>query len=239
MADVRSTLARSPLFHDLPPAALDAVVADAAPFTFHPGHCLWYQGDPPLDLVVVQSGMLYEFQESRSGRRSTLYVKEPPDAVGDVAVFERRPHDASVAALTRSVVLAIRAHVVLDLAASSPQLTRNVVRGFAAHVRRLSQRRSDLVLLDLGRRVAKALLRVARPAEPPVVDIDVIALSHLAGGAVVSVTGALSRLERRGWIALDRGRVALLDLPALRHYGAGGSGTPPATPELATASARP
>ncbi|MDG4826262.1 Crp/Fnr family transcriptional regulator [Asanoa sp. WMMD1127] len=213
-----ATLSRCPLFRGLPPGALADLSAQVTPFTVSPGSILWNQGDEPLDLVVVQSGLLCEFQPSASGRRSVLHVKGPPHAVGDIAVFDRRPHLAAVETLRESVILAIPAEPVVALAAASVTLTQNVITQFAGHVRSLAEQRADLMILDLARRVAKALLRMARHSDPMTVDIGVTVLANLAGGARQSVSAVLSRLERRGWLALEPGRILLLDVAALRRY---------------------
>jgi CRP/FNR family cyclic AMP-dependent transcriptional regulator len=225
---ITATLSRCPLFRGLPAESLAELTAQATPFDFYTGTILWDQGDEPLDLVVVHSGLLCEFQPSRSGRRSVLHVKGPPHAVGDIAVFDRRPHLASVEVLRESVILAIPAAPVVALAASSTHLTHNVVRQFAAHVRALAEQRADLLILDLARRVAKALLQMARHSDPMTVDIGVTVLANLAGGARQSVSAVLSRLERRGWLVLEPGRILLVDVAALRRYaGLAPADTPP------------
>ena len=215
---ITATLSRCPLFRGLPPDALADLTTQVTPFDMHTGTILWDQGDDPLDLVVVHSGLLCEFQPSRSGRRSVLHVKGPPHAVGDIAVFDRRPHLASVEVLRDSVILAIPAPPVVTLAAASVLLTRNVVMQFAGHVRTLAEQRADLMILDLARRVAKALLRMARPTDPMSVDIGVTVLANLAGGARQSVSAVLSRLERRGWLILEPGRILLVDVAALHRF---------------------
>ncbi|MEV4623972.1 Crp/Fnr family transcriptional regulator [Asanoa sp. NPDC049573] len=232
---ITATLARSPIFKGLPPESLVELTTHTTPFTVPVGSILWQQGDEPLDLVVVQSGLLCEFQPSRSGRRSVLHLKGPPHVVGDIAIFDRRPHLASAEALRESVILAIPAEPVVALAASSMLLTHNVVLQFAAHVRVLAEQRTDLMILDLARRVAKALLRLARPSDPMTVDIGVTVLANLAGGARQSVSAVLSRLERRGWLVLEPGRILLVDVPALHRY-AGLAPTPPAEASTVGAS---
>ncbi|GIF63149.1 hypothetical protein Ais01nite_11840 [Asanoa ishikariensis] len=215
---ITATLARCPLFRGLPPEALADLTTQVTPFDVHTGTILWDQGDEPLDLVVVHSGQLCEFQPSRSGRRSVLHVKGPPHAVGDIAIFDRRPHLASVEAIRDSVILAIPAQPVVTMAAASVLLTRNVILQFAGHVRTLAEQRADLMILDLARRVAKALLRMARHTDPMSVDIGVTVLANVAGGARQSVSAVLSRLERRGWLILEPGRILLVDVPALNRY---------------------
>ncbi|GIF76080.1 Crp/Fnr family transcriptional regulator [Asanoa siamensis] len=215
---VAATLARCPLFRGLPADALAALSAHVTPFPMPIGTILWHQGDDPVDLVVVHGGLVCEFQPSRSGRRSVLHLKGPPQAVGEIAVFDRRPHLASVEVLRESVILAIPAEPVVALAAASTHLTHNVVLQFGAQVRALAEQRADFMVLDLARRVAKALLRLARHTDPMTVDIGVTVLANLAGGARQSVSAVLSRLERRGWLVLEPGRILLLDVPALHRY---------------------
>src|ERR1700741_2694625 len=76
-AQITATLSRCPLFRGLPADALAALSAQVTPFPMPIGTMLWHQGDEPVDLVVVQSGLLCESQPSRSGRRSVLHLKGP------------------------------------------------------------------------------------------------------------------------------------------------------------------
>jgi CRP-like cAMP-binding protein len=227
---ITATLARCPLFRGLPADQLAALTPHVTPFDMGTGSILWHQGDEPVDLVVVQSGLLCEFQPSATGRRSVLHLKTAPQAVGDIAVFDRRPHLASAEVIREGVILAIPAAPVVALAEASVQLTHNVVLQFAAHVRTLAEQRADLMILDLARRVAKALLRLARHTDPWTVDIGVTVLANLAGGARQSVSAVLSRLERRGWLALEPGRILLLDLAALHRYAGLTPANTPAEP---------
>ena len=248
---MRDTLARSPLFRGLPAGALDAVAAATTPFTMGPGTVLWDQGDPPRDLVVVQSGLVYEFQPGPRGRRSILQVVGPPHAVGAVAVFDRLPHVASAETVTETVVLAIHAEPVVALAAASTVLARNVVAAFTGYVHALAERRADLAALDLPRRTAKVLLRLAEPADqpsadPPTVAARVDAIAHLAGGKWRSVDAVIARLAKRGWLAVGPGGIRLLDVPALTRYAGGGvsgrsarSGPAAATARVRSPAGRP
>ena len=71
----------------------------------------------------------------------------------------------------------------------------------SATLRRLTEAASDLVFLDLPRRVSKALLNHPRRDDGIIrPKISQEQLAHQVGGTRQSVNAALRGLERRGWI---------------------------------------
>jgi CRP/FNR family transcriptional regulator, cyclic AMP receptor protein len=86
-------------------------------------------------------------------------------------------------------------------------------------LRRLTEAASDLVFLDLPRRVAKVLLSQPRGEDgliwPPVSQEE---LAHQAGGSRQSVNAALRGFERRGWIQMRGRAVTVTQATALGRF---------------------
>lgn len=89
----------------------------------------------------------------------------------------------------------------------------------AANLRRLTEAASDLVFLDLPRRVAKVLLSQPRGEDglicPPVSQEE---LAHQVGGSRPSVNATLRGVERRGWIQMRGRAVTVTQAAALSRF---------------------
>ena len=92
----------------------------------------------------------------------------------------------------------------------------------AITLRRLTEATSDLVFLDLPRRVAKALLSQPRDGAGMIwPHLTQEQLAHHAAGTRQSVNAALRGFERRGWITVD-GRAVTVRQPEMLARFAGG-----------------
>ena len=89
----------------------------------------------------------------------------------------------------------------------------------AATLRRLTEAASDLVFLDLPRRVAKVLLSQPR-RDDGVIELKMSQeeLAHQVGGSRQSVNLALRGFERRGWIEVHDRAVKLRQAEALARF---------------------
>jgi CRP-like cAMP-binding protein len=95
-------------------------------------------------------------------------------------------------------------------------------RELAGTVRRLTGSASDLVFLDLPRRLAKLLLAeaTAAPDGAPRVDIGMsqTGLAARLGVTRQTLNRALAGLTRHGWIEVSGSEFVLLDPEALSRF---------------------
>ncbi|HTY72632.1 MAG TPA: Crp/Fnr family transcriptional regulator [Actinomycetes bacterium] len=179
------------------------------------GSLIFAQGDSSTDALLVRSGSVRVVVEER---HHVVDLHEG-DVLGEFAAIDGGPRSASAYALTDVDLVAISA---LDLAAGLgsqgvdlPELT--------AHTAELRRRTDARTLAAGGVPVSGVARRLAERAghsgELEPLDPGELATSLGCGREVVS--RALEHLADGGAIALDRGRIVVLDLPALRGYGAG------------------
>ena len=93
--------------------------------------------------------------------------------------------------------------LVPGICARVPAAAMALARSLAITLRRLTEGASDLVFLDLPRRVAKVLLSLSRDEDGIVrLRMSQQQLAHRAAGTRQSVNAALRGFERRGWIEI-------------------------------------
>ncbi len=127
--DLRSEIANLPLFADLPPASLHALMARLRVVELDQGRILFRQGDAANALYVVVDGALVPIAEGAEGEgRRKLAVIERGDFVGEIGLMTKQPRNATVAALVESRLVAIDRSVLVPLMRDAPSVAQGVLR---------------------------------------------------------------------------------------------------------------
>ena len=216
-------LGSTTLFAGLGDDALRGLAAASTQRTYGRGQYLWYQGDEGHRLLVIASGLLKVLVTSEQGEDVVLVTLGHHETIGELAVLDGSPRSASVVAVEPTTVLMLSRATVLELMARHPPVLDAVLRSLGNLVRRLTEQTSDLVLLDLGGRLAKLLLRLAVDHSPTRQDVVLdlgLSQSELAamvGATRPAVNRALQQLASRGLISVDGQVIVLRDLSGLRR----------------------
>jgi CRP/FNR family transcriptional regulator, cyclic AMP receptor protein len=220
-ADLHGILRATNLFNSVPVSDLEAVVAGSRVRTFRRGQLLFTAGDPGDTVIVVVSGRVKVVVRSADGAELTLTVIGPGGMFGEVSVADGGPRSADAETLAECRLLFVPRQIIQDICGREPTAAHALLVSIAANLRRLTEATSDLVFLDLPRRVAKVLLSQPRGEDglisPPVSQEE---LAHQAGGSRPSVNATLRGFERRGWIQM-RGRAVIVTQAAALSRFAG------------------
>jgi CRP/FNR family cyclic AMP-dependent transcriptional regulator len=207
------------LFGSVPAEELEAVAAASRLRVFRRGQVVCTAGQPGDTVIVVVSGRLKVVVRSAEGGELTLTVVQPGGVFGVLAAVDGGPRSADAETLEESRLLLIPREVVQDMCARVPAVSLAVAKSLAATLRRLTEGTSDLVFLDLPRRVAKVLLSQP-PDEHGVIRLKMSQeqLAHQAAGTRQSVNAALRGFERRGWIETHDRAVTVKQAAALSRF---------------------
>ncbi len=216
--DVRTGLAQVELLRGLAPEVLEHLASSVRPCRWQPGDLLVEQGAPGDSLIVLLSGAVTVYRETRGGARAALVHLQAPTTLGEVTLFDGAPRSATVEAVRPCEGLELRRSDLLALVATDPAFLDALLRALGALVRRLSEQAADAVLLDFPGRVAKTLLALGDglPA-PPLIRLNQGRLAELAGGSRQSLNQVLRRFADRGLLRVDASGIALLQTAALRR----------------------
>jgi CRP/FNR family transcriptional regulator, cyclic AMP receptor protein len=219
IADVAGILRKTELLRSVPTVDIDALAATSRLRTFRRGQIVFTQGDPGGTLIVVVTGRLKVVVRSADGAELTLTMINPGDTLGELSVADGGPRSADAEALETTQLLLVPRDPLWDICAREPSAALALANAVAANVRRLTEAASDLVFLDLPRRLAKALLSQPRDAagviRPGLRQQD---LADQVGGTRQSVNAALSGFQRRGWIEVHDRTVTLKQAAALDRF---------------------
>jgi CRP/FNR family transcriptional regulator, cyclic AMP receptor protein len=217
-------LAQTRLFGGLGAENLQTVAAQAVVRSFRKGTIVVSEGEPGGACYVIASGSAKVFVSSPHGQEMVLATLHPPDAFGELALFDGESRSASVEALEDIVTLALARSTLLETARQQPSITDALLCSIAALVRRTTTQAADLVFLDLEGRVAKLLVGLAEERgttkeENTVLDLALTQrdLASMVGGSRQSVNHVLHALQSRGFLELHGREVVIVESEKLRQ----------------------
>jgi CRP/FNR family cyclic AMP-dependent transcriptional regulator len=217
--DVTGVLRQTDLLRSVPAQDLEKVAAASRLRAVRRGQVLFTAGDPSDTVILVISGRVKVVVRSADGAELTLTVVPPGGTLGELSVADGGPRSADAEALENSRVLLVPNDLIAELSSRVPSVTQALMSSIAATLRRLTEAASDLVFLDLPRRVAKVLLSQPR-RDDGVIELKMSQeeLAHQVGGSRQSVNLALRGFERRGWIEVHDRAVTLRQAEALARF---------------------
>jgi len=217
--DVIGVLHRTDLFRSVPAEVLADLVASSRLRALRRGQIVCTTGDPGDSLIVVISGQLKIVVRSADGIELTLTFIGPPGTLGEVSIADGGPRSADVETVTDSQLLFVPRQAVRAVCARVPPAAEALSVSIAATLRRLTEATSDLVFLDLPRRVAKMLVSQPR-SNAGVIEHQLTQTEYARqlGSTRQSVNLALRGFERRGWIEMTDGSLSVRQPEALARF---------------------
>jgi len=217
--DVTGALRQTNLLRSVTAQDLETVAAASRLRNVRRGQVLFTAGDPSDTVILVISGLVKVVVRSADGAELTLTVVQPGGTIGELSVADGGPRSADAEALDDCRLLFVPNDLIAELSSRVPSVTQALMTSIAVTLRRLTEAASDLVFLDLPRRVAKVLLSQPR-GEDGVIELKMSQeeLAHQVGGSRQSVNAALRGFERRGWIEVHDRAVTLRQAEALARF---------------------
>jgi len=217
--DLTCKLRQTDLLRSLPLEELEIVTAAARLRTYRRGQVVFTRDDPGDTFIVVISGRVKVTVRSADGGELTLTIIHPGGGFGELSVADGGPRSADAETLEESQLLLIPRETVQDICTRLPAAAHALISALAATLRRLTEATSDLVFLDLPRRVAKALLSQPRSSDGVIRPaLSQEELAHQAAGTRQSVNAALRGFERRGWIEVHDRALRIHQPTALAEF---------------------
>lgn len=215
----RAQIQRAPIFRALEPAALEALCAAARKVSARKGQALLRQGDRAEAAFLALSGRLKVLEAGPDGREVVLRLEGPGALLGLIAALgvERYPITAEVIEPCtaarwsgKELEAVMRQHPAIALGALPMVLAR---------LRELQDQYRELATERVERRVARAVMRLARQAgqrTPEGVRIDAPLtrqeLAEMTGTTLFTASRILSQWTQEG-LLLSRGKRLVVRQP--------------------------
>ena len=207
MSDPIAILRGTELFGLLSDDVLAAVTERSETHTYDADQRIFEQGDEGDALYVLEEGSV-RIVNAEGGVLATL---GPPATFGELGLMQQR-RTASAEAIEPSTVRVVARDGFLILMREHPSVSDALYRAIGALLKRVLDRTSDMVFLDLHGRVAKLLLDRAEQGENPgelALTPTEDGLSDELGAATTTVHQILTTFEERGYLRLDGDRIVI------------------------------
>src|SRR5665213_2748533 len=172
---------------------------------FPKGSNLFRVGDLPLNVYIIQNGLVKLYIDTAPGHQATVRLVRPGELFGYTSLLSGEPYSLAAEAMQKSEVCVLNANAFFRTLETDPVFTRSILQRTA---RELRATRLDLLLRaehDATSNIASHLLELADSGKAPankglVVNITRSALGELTGSAQETVSRVLGKLEESGFI---------------------------------------
>lgn len=213
----------------LSPSEREAFLASTRRRHFGRGEVVTHEGDPSDSLHLVAAGRLAVRVSAPSGESVTVNLLGRGAYFGELSLLTAvgaAHRSATVVALEPTETLVVSAAAFTELCRRHPAVERLVSSLLARRVEELSGRLLEALYVGLDQRVQRRLAELVEVygdgEAPSTVRIPLTqdGLAELVGGSRPSVNQVLQRLAQQGIVRLGRGRLDVLDVPALHRKAA-------------------
>ncbi len=216
MPEQTSWIERFPDLAALPADDRRQLVARAAEVSLPLGTTIFAPGKDAESFLLVLEGVVRVQQVSVSGREIVLYRVSGGEAciMTTACLLSSEPYSAEGITETEVKAIAIPRAAFEEALAGSPGFRRIVFSGYSHRIADLMHVVEEVAFQRLDKRLAQRLLSLAGGAAS--IRVTQQELAAELGSAREVVGRQLKELERRGWVALSRGEVRLIEVEALR-----------------------
>ncbi|HEX5507731.1 MAG TPA: Crp/Fnr family transcriptional regulator [Pseudolabrys sp.] len=228
--DKRSVFRAHPFFKDLDSSIIDQFALRAVARKVKKGAVIFRKGEVGSTLYAVTVGSVRISSSSAGGRDTTFNLILPGQIFGEISCFDGGERTASAVAIESSELIVIERRDFMHLLREHPEVAVRLIEVLCGRLRRTSEQVEDIVFLGLPERLAKVLLYLDRrsPAAPERNKIRVTQreISQMIGASRESANKLLRNWQRKKWVRLERGGVAILTPTALDALISGADNAP-------------
>lgn len=225
-ASRRELLRGTTLFAGLGDADADAILAYARLVPYPAGAEIFSKGVAGDSMMAVLKGHVRISAPSAEGKEVIFNIMGPGEVFGEIALLDGDERTADAVAMTDCELLTVDRRSFLPLLERRPDLCIRLLVLLCERLRRTDEQVEDALFRHLESRLAKGLLRLAsehgtgeRGALRIGFELSQGELASIVGGSRESINKHLRAWQRRGIIDLERGRIVIRDVEALRRLG--------------------
>lgn len=186
------------------------------------GDYVFFQDEPGHTVFLMRSGEVVVVLMSADGRELIISELHPGDCFGEVSLLSGGMRTAGAMAREDSEVLEVPGANFLAVLEAEPALTRRMLEIAIRRLNAAHDREGALAFLDAPGRVARKLLEMDENdrlgPDRGYVTLSQDELAQRTGLTRQTVARELGKWRREGWLLTGRGRIMILNRPALRRY---------------------
>ncbi|MGB6536353.1 MAG: Crp/Fnr family transcriptional regulator [Xanthobacteraceae bacterium] len=210
------SLAAMELFRGLPLFALDSAAACARVRRLPQDMRIFNQGDDGVRAHAIIEGSVRIAQSGSDGAQVVIRFIGPTEMFGAVSLFTDGRYPADAITLAETLEASWSQDELLELMGRYPQIAINVIRIIGKRLQEVQDRVRELATHRAERRVAHAVLRLARQAGHSTVDGMTIEfplrrkdVADISGTTLYTVSRILTAWEKAGLLVSHNLRLSV------------------------------
>lgn len=191
------------------------------------GETVFHEGDPVFGVYLLCAGRVKCVKRTVGGKKIILAVAGPGEALGLDSAFGHGPHASSAEALEPVTLHFVDRQALRALLQQAPEVAVRVNERLAWELAQAQTQLLEAAYAGSLEKLSRVLLALARRFGTPAqvsgrvgvalgVTLSRCELAELAGLSPETTIRILQKFRRRGWLALRKQEVVLLDEPALQ-----------------------
>lgn len=214
---------RAPLLDELPQHVVRDFLTRARFVTVPPRGTVFQAGDPTRVHLVI-SGRVKISRRGEHGRENILVIAGPGELLGSLDLFDQRPQPTTAVTLGPARIAELSTESMLEWLASHTGAAMRFIHLLVLRAQRQNDALHDVFGLDVGTRLARAILREAQRfgrRTPEGIRVDLgLSQEELAlhvRASRESVNQSLAGFARQGWVRRDGCEIVIRDEKQLAH----------------------
>ena len=206
------------LFRELSSDQRSALVRGAHLRTLAAGDTIFLMGDPGDSMMAILAGTVRISAPSPDGKEIILGLMQPGEFFGELALLDGKERSADAKAMTDCTLAILNRRDVLQFLDRNPGGWASMVEILCERLRRTTVQITEVALLELPVRLAKALLRLTGDRTGTAVSIKLSQreLGNIVGATRESVNKCMREWQRNGTIRIDGNSITILDRASLQ-----------------------
>ena len=171
---------------------------------------LFQQGHPALQLIFIEAGKIKLCVTSTKGKEVVVGILGPGDFLGEAIIVGHRTHVTNAIAITDCAVRTIRRGKLLGAFSRNPELADRIMRFVIRRSARVEADLIDQLFNSTEKRLARALLLLARFGKTDrfgkvVPRISQKTLAEMVGTTRTRINFFMNRFRKLGFIEYNDG----------------------------------
>jgi CRP-like cAMP-binding protein len=221
--NARRLIGECVLFRGLAAEERSTLVRSAHVRNFEAGDTIFLMGDPGDSLMALLTGTVRISAPSQDGKEIILGLLQPGEFFGELALLDGKERSADARAMTACTLAILNRRDVLRFLENNAGAWQSMVDVLCERLRRTTVQITEVALLELPVRLAKALLRLAGAGDDAVatgvthpVNLSQRELGNIVGATRESVNKCMREWHRSGAIRIDGTAITITDPAVLQ-----------------------
>lgn len=213
----RQFLGDNPLFHEIQPEDLDALMALTKFIQVSANKVVIHQGDIGDDMYFIQDGSVYIRLQIADNEELTIGELFSGEAFGEIALFDRQPRTASVVTAEPCEFLVLTRDVFHQFLSENPHVAIQLLTVMSRRIRAANDFLKESMYSDVTSRLAQTLRKIAKAygkhtTKGLKIDIEFAdkELGEYAGIPADIVSAQLKHWQKAGIIKINHGCLTLI-----------------------------